>query len=145
MGDITYEQFEQNQKKAESCGADEAEQSQLAMARVDANGRSEADNKINAQYKTDKYQSVREKVAQCYNGNGNGILPGDDKPFLEKWIGKAKDAFASAASGAAEIKESLTPQLVKDVNNGLEKANTSDSLQNQRWERQINQAMGPGQ
>lgn len=144
MAGLTYEEFSAREQQAEACGADEFEQSQLAHSQVDAHGRSEIDNKINAQYKTDKYQSVREKVAQCYNGQGEGIQPGDDTPFLERMIGKAKDAFSSAASGVSELKEALTPQLVRDVDDALDKAGTEDSLQNQRWERQINQSMGPG-
>ena len=145
MPDLTYEEFAAREKQAEACGANDFEQSQLAHNLVDANGRSAVDNKINAEYKTDKYQSVREKVAQCYNGNGNGIQPGDDKPFLERLIGKAREAFTSAASGVSELKESLTPQLGRDLGDALEKSGTSESLQNQRWERQINQSMGPGQ
>ena len=135
---LTYEEFAQREQKAENCGASDFEQNQLALDQVDATGRSIHGNS--------EYRSVREAVAQCYNGVGKGLDADADKPFLEKWIGRAKEAFSEAASGVGDALTSAKPQLSRDLNDALERSGTEDSNVNRVWKQREQAAglSGPG-
>ncbi len=131
----SFEEYQAKIEKAEACEATENESRALAMGEVDENGYSAIDKKINDQYNTDKYQTVRTDVANCYAGIER--TPG----FLDEMVGFAKDSFDKAANAVKSI--DVTPQLVKDVDSALDRANTSDSEQNRRWDRQIAESTGP--
>ena len=132
----TFEDYQAKIEKAEACEATENESRALAMGEVDENGYSEIDKKINDQYNTDRYQTVRTDVANCYAGVER--TPG----FLDELVGKAKESFKEAADAVRSV--DVTPQLLKDVDSALDRANTSDSEQNRRWDRQMTQSTGMG-
>lgn len=130
----SFEEYQAKIEKAEACEATENESRALAMGEADENGYSAIDKKINDQYDTDKYQTVRTEVANCYAGIER--TPG----FLDELVGKAKESFKEAADAIRSV--DVTPQLLKDVDSALDRANTSDSEQNRRWDRQITQSGG---
>lgn len=119
MSDLpSREQYEQNVKVAESCGADKSGARTLAMGGEHAG------------------LLVSDAVKACYDSGG----PGDQRSMLERFTAQFKGLLSSVFQGAAAV---LDATGIPDVKDALDRANTSESEQNRRWEREINKATGP--
>lgn len=115
------DEYEKNVKVAEACGADGPGARTLARGGENAG------------------LLVSDTVKACYDAGG----PGDTRSRFERISDAIKGMLSSAFDRAAQAMESTgVPQLA----DALDRANTSDSEQNRRWENQMKQAgiNGPG-
>lgn len=127
------EQRQADIDRALACNADDMDALNLANGTVDENGYAPLDHELNEKYGFKPndhrhYQSVPTPVANCYNGIER--TPG----FLDHLVGKAKGAFDSARHAVASV--DMRPDLVQKVDDALDRANTSDSNMNRRWQAQ---------
>lgn len=123
MSDMpTRDQYEQNLKVAEACGADGP------GARTLARGGEHAG------------LLVSDAVKACYDAGGPGDKRGGFQRFTDNFKGLLSGTFDRAAQA---VEATGLPELGRDLGQALDNAGTENSLQNQRWERQMNQA-GPG-